>query len=87
MIVALCCELKQGMPQAVSSCRAWQQVAHHGDELLAFVQRVVCVHEDALCLSLKVLLPLLGIHSVVLCIIFAAEHTVSQVVHSSPARL
>lgn len=61
------------------------QVAHHWNELLALVEGVVCVHEDALCFSLKVLLPLLGIHRVLLCIIFVTQHAVPQVVHSCPA--
>ena len=84
---ALCCQLMQGMPQAVSLREAWEQVAHHGDELLAFVKRVVCVHEDAFCLGLKVLLPLLGIHTINLRIIFVTQQAVAQMVHSSPAQL
>ena len=72
---------------AASSCRASEQAAHHRDELLAFVQGVICVHEDALCLSLKVLLPLFGIHGIILCIIFVTQQAVAQVVHSPPAWL
>lgn len=60
--------------------------AHHWNELLAFVQGVVCVHEDTLCFGLKVLLPLLGIDRIVLCLIFVIEWAVAQVVHSCPAR-
>ena len=48
-----------------------------GDKLLALVQRVVGVHEYALCLCLKVLLPLFGIAAPPFCLVFARQRHVS----------
>ena len=60
--------------------------AHHWNELLAFVQGIVSIHEDTLGLGLKVLLPLLGIDRIVLCLILARQWAVAQLVHSCPAQ-
>ena len=70
--------------------------AYHWDELLALVQGVVGVHEDALSLRLKVLLSLLGTHGGVLVwqqpvphVLYAGSpaHAPHWLVSASQARL
>ena len=61
-------------------------LAHHWNELLAFVQGVVSTHEDTLCFGFKMLLPLFGIDRIVLRLIFVIERAVAQLVYRCPAQ-